>query len=107
MTADPVDAALLLKLGFTGLVFLAILAVLTETYADVVLAATVLAIIWQVVAVFGASLFLATVLILIGLGLRVALAGLSGVRDEDATRLQVHAHLMEDLFADRERRRED
>jgi hypothetical protein len=104
MSYDPIGTDLLIKVGFTLIVFCAILAVLTETYAEAVLAATLLAVIWQLVTVFGVSLFLATVLILAGLGLRLGLAALGGFLGADAAGIQFRARLLEDLFTDRDRR---
>lgn len=57
------------QLLFTLIVFGAIVAIVTKTYADIVLAATLLAVIWQVVDLFRPSLFLATALILCFTGL--------------------------------------
>lgn len=58
---DP--GGVLIQFLFTLLVFGAIVAIVTNTYAEVVLAATLLAILWQLVGFFGPSLWLATVLI--------------------------------------------
>lgn len=106
VTHDPAVPGLVVEVGFTLLVFVAILAVVTETYAELVLAATLLAVIWQIVSLFGPSLLLATILVCLGLGLRLALAVLGGLLG-DATGVQVRAQLLDDLLTGRGRNRDE
>lgn len=55
-------STLLIDLLVTVVVFVAVMGLFTD-YAEAVMAATLLAVIWQAVDVLGASLFLATVLV--------------------------------------------
>lgn len=107
VTHDPVVPGLVIEVTFTLIVFVAVLAVLTERYAAAVLAATLLAVIWQIVDLFGASLFLATALVTVGLLLRFALAVLDILLDGDATGVQMRARLLDDLVTGRDRDRDE
>lgn len=98
MTHDVLPPALLLQVGFTLLVFIAVLAVLTDTYARTVLGATLFVTIWQLVSLVGPSLLLATILVGTGLVLRLGLTLLSGFLAGDGMGMQVRARLLDDLF---------
>lgn len=85
------------ELVFTLVVFAAILAVLTETYAEIVLAGTLLGVVWQLVAVLGASLPLAILLVTLAAGIRLGaglVAALLGMDDLGA----LGAPLLDDLL---------
>lgn len=90
-------------LVFTLVVFVAVMAVLTDTYPDVIMAGVMLLVIWQLVALFGASLLLVTV-VLLAIGLVRAGATLAErLFSGDVAGEQVMASLLEHLIAGRTR----
>ena len=73
---------------FALIVFAAIIAILTDTYGEAVLAATVLLIIWQITEMFGPNLFFAIFLIMIAAILKIAAMATENVFGADDTRNQ-------------------
>lgn len=70
---------------FALIVFAAIIAVLTDTYGEAVLAATVLLIIWQMTEIFGPNLFFAIFLIMVAAILKIAAMATENVFGADDT----------------------
>ena len=87
----------LIEVLFALTVFIVILELLTD-YAEVVLALTVFVIIWQFVEVFGASLFLATfLLVTASLAYMLVYLALTAV-GQDLTWTPMIAHLLDSLL---------
>lgn len=102
MTHTAGGLPLVTDILFTLVVFVAVLAVLTETYAEVVLVATLFAVLWQVVAAFGPSLFLATVIILAVAGVRLALTLFGTAVGIDTRGTQLVAGVVDEILTGRD-----
>lgn len=71
----PVPSLPLLEVLYTVVVFIAVMAVLTRTYAEVAVGAAILALLWELVIHFGVTLWIAILCILLAGVLRVWVGG--------------------------------